>query len=63
VGERGDSPFVAALPVLTLAAVTMPTAQVTQSWPPGSGPNVCVAGLVLVAGRLTVIHRIGTGPC
>jgi MFS family permease len=37
-GVRGDSPLVAALSVLPLAATMMPTAGSPRSWPPASAP-------------------------
>jgi MFS family permease len=60
-GVRGDSPLVAALSVLPLAATMMPTARITPALAARFGArNVCVTGLVLLAAGLAVISRAGT---
>ena len=59
-GVRGDSPLVAALSVLPLAATMMPTARITPRLAARFGARaVCVTGLVLVAAGLAVISRVG----
>jgi MFS family permease len=61
-GVRGDSPLKAALSMLPLAAVMMPTARVTPKLAVRFGArNVCVTGLVLVAAGLAVVSRAGAG--
>ena len=61
-GVRGDSPLAAALSVLPLSAVMMPTARITPRLTARfRARTVSVAGLVLVAAGLTVISRVGTG--
>jgi EmrB/QacA subfamily drug resistance transporter len=61
-GVQGDSPLVAALSVLPLAAAMMPTARITPGLVARFGARtVCVTGLVLVAAGLVVISRAGTG--
>jgi EmrB/QacA subfamily drug resistance transporter len=60
-GVRGDSPLIAAVSVLPLAAAMMPTSRLTPRLAARFGArNVCVAGLVLIAVGLTVISRVGT---
>lgn len=60
-GVRGDSPLTAALSVLPLSAMMMPTARVTPRLTARFGARiVCIAGLVLVAAGLAVISRAGT---
>jgi MFS family permease len=59
-GVRGDSPLVAALSVLPLAAAMMPTGRITPKLAARFGARaVCVAGLVLAAAGLVVISRVG----
>jgi len=61
-GVRGDSPLVAAVSVLPLAAAMMPTARITPRLVARFGARtVCATGLVLVAAGLVVISRVGTG--
>jgi EmrB/QacA subfamily drug resistance transporter len=60
-GARGDSPLVAALSMLPMAAAMMPTTRVTPKLVARLGArNVCVTGLVLVATGLAVVSRVGT---
>jgi EmrB/QacA subfamily drug resistance transporter len=59
-GVRGYSPLVAALAVLPLSGAMMPTARVTPNLAARFGArSVCVSGLLLVAGGLAVVSRIG----
>jgi EmrB/QacA subfamily drug resistance transporter len=61
-GVRGDSPLLAAVSVLPLAAAMMPTARVTPKLTARFGArNVCVTGLVLVAAGLVVLSRVTAG--
>jgi MFS family permease len=58
-GVRGDSPLIAAVSVLPLAAGMMPTARLTPALSARFGArNVCVAGLVLVAAGLAVLAQL-----
>src|SRR6516225_8660786 len=60
-GVRGDSPLVAALSVLPLAAAMLPTGRITPKLAARFGARaVCAAGLVLAAAGLVVISRVGT---
>jgi EmrB/QacA subfamily drug resistance transporter len=60
-GVRGYSPFGAALSVLPLPAVMMPTAKMTPRLTARFGPrDVCVTGLVLVSAGLAVLSQAGT---
>jgi MFS family permease len=60
-GVRGYSPLIAALAVLPLTAVMMPTARVIPAAVSRFGARaVCVTGLTLVAAGLVVISRVGT---
>jgi Na+/melibiose symporter-like transporter len=57
---RGDSPFVAAISVLPLAATMVPVSRLTPRVAAAIGARwVCVAGLVLIAGALVVIAQVG----
>jgi EmrB/QacA subfamily drug resistance transporter len=61
-GVRGDSPLWAAVSVLPLVALMMPTGRVTPKLAARFGPRiVSVTGLVLVAAGLAVISRVGVG--
>jgi EmrB/QacA subfamily drug resistance transporter len=60
-GARGDSPLEAALSMLPMAAVMMPTARITPKLAGRLGArNVCVAGLCLLATGLAVVSRVDT---
>jgi EmrB/QacA subfamily drug resistance transporter len=60
-GVRGYSPLLAALAVLPVSATMMPSARLTSGLVSRFGARaVCVAGLVLVAGGLGVLSRVGT---
>jgi len=60
-GARGDSPLEAALSMLPMAAVMMPTARITPRLVARLGArNVCVAGLCLLATGLAVVSRVDT---
>jgi EmrB/QacA subfamily drug resistance transporter len=59
-GVRGDSPLNAALSVLPLAVVMLPTGRLIPNLAARLGARaVCVTGLVLVAAGLAVISRVG----
>ena len=61
-GVRGDSPLLAAVSLIPLAAVMMPTGRLIPKLAARFGArNVCVTGLVLVAGGLVIISRVTTG--
>ena len=61
-GVRGDSPLVAAISVLPLAAAMMPTARITPRLAARFGArNVCVTGLLLIAAGLVIVSRVGAG--
>ncbi len=58
-GVRGDSPLIAAVSMLPLAAVLMPTARITPMLAQRFGTRiVCVTGLVLVAVGLAVLAQL-----
>jgi EmrB/QacA subfamily drug resistance transporter len=60
-GVRGYAPLVAALAVLPLSATMMPASRLTPGLVARFGARtVCVIGLLLVAGGLVVLSRIGT---
>jgi len=60
-GVRGNSPLVAALSVLPLALVMMPTGRIIPGLAARFGARaVCATGLVLIAAGLVVVSRIGT---
>jgi EmrB/QacA subfamily drug resistance transporter len=59
---RGDSPLVAAVSVLPLAATLMPSARLAPSLVARTSTrSVCSAGLVLVAAGLAIISRVDAG--
>jgi len=59
-GVRGHSPLIAAVSVLPLAGVLMPTSRLAPVLAGRWGARrVCVSGLVLIAAGLTIISRVG----
>jgi EmrB/QacA subfamily drug resistance transporter len=58
---RGDTPLLAALQVLPVAAVMMPTSRVVQRLTARYGPRrVGAAGLALIAVGLAIVAQLGT---
>jgi Na+/melibiose symporter-like transporter len=59
---RGDSALIAAVSVLPMAGAMIPMARLAPVLSARIGARrTCVAGLVLIAGALTVLSRLGVG--